>query len=72
MLERFSKLETTIRSTLAVLDKDLPILTMEAWKIISELCQVLKPFEVVTKTISGEKYCSASLIIPFNKWLKNI
>ncbi|XP_018377324.1 PREDICTED: zinc finger BED domain-containing protein 1-like, partial [Trachymyrmex cornetzi] len=72
MLERFSKLETAIRSTLAVLDKDLPILTVEEWKIINELCQVLKPFEAVTKTISGQKYCSASLIIPLTNGLQNI
>lgn len=45
---------------------------MEEWKIINELCQILKPFETVTKTISGEKYCSASLIIPLSNGLKNI
>lgn len=72
MLERFLKLETAIRSTLAILDKDLPIVTMEEWKILSELCQVLKPFEAVTKTTSGEKYCSASLVIPLSNDLKNI
>ena len=44
----------------------------QEWKIINELCQVLKPFEAITKTISGEKYCSASLVIPLVIGLENI
>lgn len=72
MLERFSKLEIAIRSTLALIDKDLPIITIEEWNIISELCQILKPFEEVTKTISGEKYCTASLVIPLTSGLLNV
>lgn len=64
MLERFSKLKVAIRSTTTLLDKDLSIIIIEEWNIIRELCEILKPFEQVTKTISGEKYCTASLVIP--------
>ncbi|XP_050314913.1 E3 SUMO-protein ligase ZBED1-like [Anthonomus grandis grandis] len=72
MLKRFVELEEYIRSTIAVIDKDLPILTQEEWKICHQLCKVLKPFEEVTKTISGEKYATCSLVIPLSNGLKAV
>lgn len=72
MLERFTKLETAVRSTVALLDKNLPVLTAEEWKECSQLCKVLKPIEHVTAVISGEKYCSASLVIPLTNGLQNV
>ncbi|KAJ8963986.1 hypothetical protein NQ317_013076 [Molorchus minor] len=47
-------LEEAIKSTVAILDKELPILTAVEWKTIKELCKILRPFEDATKTISGE------------------
>ncbi|KAJ8968788.1 hypothetical protein NQ314_002096 [Rhamnusium bicolor] len=64
MLQRFIELEEAIKSTVAILEKELPILTAGEWKTIKELCKILRPFEDATKTISGEKYCTASLVIP--------
>ncbi|KAJ8871858.1 hypothetical protein PR048_028198 [Dryococelus australis] len=64
MLERFTNLEYAIRSTIALLDKDFPVLTAGEWRIVIRLCHVLRPFEGVTKTVSGETYCTASLVIP--------
>lgn len=72
MLERFSKLEIPIRTTFALLDKNFPIITIEEWTLIKELCEILRPFEEVTKSISGEKYCTASLVIPLTNGLKNV
>lgn len=34
------------------------------WIIIKEICYVLKPFESVTKSFSGETYGTASIVIP--------
>ncbi|KAJ8892015.1 hypothetical protein PR048_004580 [Dryococelus australis] len=71
ILERLVKLEIAIRSTLAVLDRDMPTLKPEEWKTASHLCQILKPFQSVIKTISGEN-CSASLLNPLANGLHNV
>lgn len=72
MLDRFIELESAIKSTLALLDVELPALTFEEWKIVKQLCTVLKPFYTVTNTISGEMYCTVSMIIPLTNGLNNV
>lgn len=72
MLTRFVELEEHIRSAIAVIDKDLPVLSAQQWIICKQLCQVLKPFEATTKSISGEKYATASLVIPLVNGLKSV
>ncbi|CAH1110803.1 unnamed protein product [Psylliodes chrysocephalus] len=51
MLERFIQLEEAVKSTVAIIEKELPD---------------------VTKTLSGEKYCTTSLVIPLCNGLTNI
>ncbi|GBN05903.1 hypothetical protein AVEN_129984-1 [Araneus ventricosus] len=63
MLERFVELESCIRTTVALLDADLPHLTAGEWKTLQLLCKALKPFEDATTMASGENYATASLII---------
>ncbi|GBN17231.1 Zinc finger BED domain-containing protein 4 [Araneus ventricosus] len=63
MLERFVELESCIRTTVALLDADLPYLTAGEWKTLQLLCKALKPFEDATTMASGENYATASLII---------
>lgn len=72
MLERFIQLEEAVKSTVAIIEKQLPVLTPLEWYVVKELCPVLKPFKDVTETLSGEKYCTASLIIPVCNGLNNI
>lgn len=72
MLDRFIKLESAIRSTVALLDVELPILTFQEWKIVENLCMILKPFYDVTNTISGEKYCTVSMVIPLTNGLNKV
>ncbi|KAG8228342.1 hypothetical protein J437_LFUL009387 [Ladona fulva] len=72
MIERFLELEDAVKSTLATIDRDLPKITSEEWTILKELCQILKPYESITKTISGEKYCTAALVTPMCQGLKNV
>ncbi|GBN27249.1 hypothetical protein AVEN_192219-1 [Araneus ventricosus] len=63
LLERFVELESCIRTTVALLDADLPHLTAGEWKTLQLLCKALKPFEDATTMASGENYATASLII---------
>ncbi|KAG8228804.1 hypothetical protein J437_LFUL008725 [Ladona fulva] len=72
MIEKLLELEDAVKSTLAIIDRDLPKITSEEWTILKELCQILKPYESITKTISGEKYCTAALVIPMCQGLKNV
>lgn len=72
MLQRFVNLEECIRSTVAVIDKELPVLTSSEWQEMKQLCQVLKPLESATRTLSGENYCTASLVIPMYNGMKKV
>lgn len=72
MLERFHELEDPIRTTMALLDKDLPIITGEEWLLIRELVKILKPMEELTKMISGEKYITGSSVIIFTLRIMDI
>lgn len=70
MLERFVEHESYIRATIAVLNRDLPIILNEEWTMLAELCRVLKPFHEATKAMSGENYITASTIIVMTRCLK--
>lgn len=72
MVERFVELEPAIRSTIALLDEDLAILTGEEWQLLKELCKILNPFESATRAISGEHYMSASMVIVVTNGLLDI
>lgn len=39
-------------------------LGLEAWEILEQLNNILKPFELTTKIISSEKYPTSSLVLP--------
>lgn len=39
-------------------------LGLEAWEILEQLNDLLKPFELTTKIISSEKYPTSSLVLP--------
>lgn len=72
MVERFVELEPSIRSTIALLDVDLPFLTGEEWQLLKDACKILKPFEAATRAISGEQFMSASLVIVLTNGLLDI
>ncbi|KAL0812030.1 hypothetical protein ABMA28_009424 [Loxostege sticticalis] len=60
MLERFASLQEALRATIPNLNVDLPVIPLEEWNCISQICEVLKPLEDGTKIISGETYLLAS------------
>ncbi|XP_031330565.1 zinc finger BED domain-containing protein 1-like [Photinus pyralis] len=73
MLERFIALEDTVKATMALTNMDpTSHLTTDEWVAIKQILQVLKPFEKVTKTVSGEGYLTASLVIPLANGLISV
>ncbi|KAJ8736971.1 hypothetical protein PYW07_000242 [Mythimna separata] len=70
MLKRFVELEDAIRSTLAFADRNLPTINPEDWKLYDQLCSVLRPFEEICASMSGEKYITESSIIIVTRCLK--
>lgn len=52
-----------MRLTVAILDKDLPIITGEKWGFLKQLCEILEPLEKVKRLVSGENYSTASVIL---------
>lgn len=47
-------------------------LKSEEWTNIKELCNVLKLFEKVTKSVSREQFISVSIVIVLTKGLVNV
>ncbi|KAL0879302.1 hypothetical protein ABMA27_003081 [Loxostege sticticalis] len=70
MLSRFVELKEAVRSTMALIDRDLPQITAEDWNMFEELIVVLRPFEELTRSMSGEKYLTASSVIVMTRCLK--
>lgn len=63
MVDRFVELEEPIRTTVALIDKDLPIISIEEWIFLKELTKILKPLESITNIMSGETYATGSYAI---------
>lgn len=72
MIERFVRLEESLRSTMGLLDAALPLISTEEWTTLKELCQILEPFSDATNCVSGENYMSASLVIVLTGGLINV
>lgn len=72
MLRRFIELEEAIRATIALVDRNLPVLTGEEWKTCKEVCNILSPFEEMTNSMSGEKYMTGSAAIVVTRCLKGV
>ncbi|CAG9571748.1 unnamed protein product [Danaus chrysippus] len=70
MIERIVELQDAVRSTLALVDRNLPLLSSEDWTTCAQLCQILRPFEEMTKAMSGEKYLTGSSVIIMVRCLK--
>lgn len=72
MVSRYVELEEPIKATLALLNKDLPVLTEAEWKMAKEFTTVLEPFEDVTNKISGEHYATESQVIVYVNGLARV
>ncbi|KAJ4425461.1 hypothetical protein ANN_28077 [Periplaneta americana] len=63
------ELEEPVKATIALINKDLPVLTEREWDICRDLCKILKPFEEVTRKLSGENYATGSQVIVLTRGL---
>lgn len=55
MLERFLQIKEPLESTLALVNPQLPVLTLVEWETLKEACDILNPFEEVAVEISTER-----------------
>jgi hypothetical protein len=72
MLSRFVELQEAVRSSLGLIDKELPTITADDWCSLADLCKVLKPFEQVTAKLSGENYLTGSQIVVLTLGLQSV
>ncbi|XP_067639740.1 E3 SUMO-protein ligase ZBED1-like [Eurosta solidaginis] len=72
MMERFAALEEAVKCTLVILNRSLLTLSSEEWQIVKDLCIICQPFKDATVTISGETYCTGSLVIPITNGLQDV
>ncbi len=72
MLERYLEQQEAIRLTLCLLERPDLDIPSEHGQTITESVAILKPFEAVTREISGEWYITASKIIIFSSALQKL
>jgi zinc finger BED domain-containing protein 1 (E3 SUMO-protein ligase ZBED1) len=70
MFQRILEIQEPVEATIAVLKKPVESLSAAEWEILREVCQILRPFELVTVEISSEKSVTASKIIVLVNGLK--
>lgn len=58
-----SVIEGPIRTTVALLDRHLPVITGEEWELIRDLVVILQPLEEATTQISAQTYMTASMAL---------
>lgn len=79
MLKRILLIKDAVISTVAVVKSSalvrdeglcsIDLLSNEEWLVAQQTMDVMEMFEIVTTTISGEKYVSASTVILYVKQL---
>lgn len=72
MIERIVELKNPVKTTIALINKDVAVLTEEEWVVCEELATVLRPFEEVTRNMSGEQYTTASQLIGLKNCLLSV
>lgn len=72
MVGRFTELKEPLRSTMALINKDLPIICLEEWDFLRQIINVLRPLENITNVMSGERYLTASSVILLTDGLLNV
>ncbi|XP_028157050.1 zinc finger BED domain-containing protein 1-like [Ostrinia furnacalis] len=72
MLERFLELVSTIGAILLCRSDAPPMLTSSEIGCLREIVQLIKPFEKLTKEISGQNYITVSKVIPLISCLRGM
>ncbi|XP_072400539.1 E3 SUMO-protein ligase ZBED1-like [Diabrotica undecimpunctata] len=69
MLARLQEIKDSLSLTVLNLDKCPKTLDSEEWALIADCVNLLKPLELMTAEVSGEKYQTMSIIIPLIRGL---
>ena len=72
MLERYLEQQEAIHTTLCILDRNDLNIPADKTSLLEDTVTMLRQFEQVTREVSGEKYVSASKIIPISKGLQQV
>ena len=70
MLERFTLLADEVATILLKFPNSPPMLSAEELQLAKEILEVLRPIEVLTKELCGERYVTSSKLIPMVNCLK--
>lgn len=71
MLERFLKLRATVNKILICYPNAPPMIIAKDLLDLNEVCDVLRPIEVATREVSGQKYITSSKVIPLTRMIGN-
>ncbi|CAG9833257.1 unnamed protein product [Diabrotica balteata] len=70
MLERLVTIKDALSITMTKIDKAPEFLDASEWGVIEESLKLLKPLEIMTTALSGEKYPTLSTVIPLLRGLQ--
>nr|CAH7739618.1 unnamed protein product [Callosobruchus chinensis] len=70
MLDRLIAIKAPITAVMSSLPKAPEILNAEEWLALEDCVRILKPFDLMTTTLSGEKYVTLSTVIPLVRGLQ--
>ncbi|XP_049821706.1 E3 SUMO-protein ligase ZBED1-like [Aethina tumida] len=70
MIKRLVEIKAPLTAVLSSLPKASQMLSAEEWLAIEDCVPLLKPFDLMTTTLSGEKYVTLSSIIPLLRGLQ--
>jgi len=63
MFNRICQLREPLQAAIALLNNPVETLTDIEWTVLREVSRILKPFQVVTTEMSGDKYVTVSKVI---------
>lgn len=69
MKERLVNIKAPLSATMSTLARAPNYLNASEWKIIEDCTNILKPFQIMTAELSGEKYPTLSVVIPLIRGL---
>lgn len=72
MIERLVNIKAPLSAAMSTLPQAPNYLNASEWEIILDCTHSLKPFEIMTVELSGEKYPTLSVVIPLIRNLQHI
>jgi len=60
---RIRQLQEPLQAAIALLNNPVETLTDTEWTVLREVSRILKPFQVITAEMSGDKYVTVSKVM---------